>query len=220
MFLCYLCRKITAMTAKYKNIDNDPDVVNDDPGAYQYQQPLTFEKVWKMFQETKQMMRELSKEADRRFKETERIVRNNSKIIGGIGNNIGEAAEEYFRAALEKKKELAGIKIEHVNHLSRKGKNFEGEYDAVLFGKDTLIVVEVKHKLTREDVLWFINKSLPTFKPLFPEYSDYKVLGAVAAMSAQKTAVKLAMKRGLLVVAQAGQQISLLNPGDFKPQEF
>ncbi len=220
MILCYLCRKITTMTAKYKNIDNDPDVVNDDPGTYQYQQPLTFEKVWEMFQETKKMMRDLSKEADRRFKETERIVRNNSKMIGGIGNSIGEAAEEYFRAALEKKKEFAGIEIKHVNHLSRKWKNLKGEYDAVLFGKDTLIIVEVKHKLTREDVLWFINKSLPTFKPLFPEYSDYKVLGAVAAMSAQKTAVKLAMKRGLLVVAQSGQKINLLNPGDFEPQEF
>ncbi len=208
------------MATKYKNIDNDPHVVNDDPGAYQYQQPLTFEKVWEMFQETKKMMRDLSKEADRRFKETERIVRNNSKMIGGIGNNIGEAAEEYFRAALVKKKEFAGIKIEHVNRLSRKGKNLEGEYDAVLFGKDTLIVVEVKHKLTREDVLWFINKSLPTFKPLFPEYSDYKVLGAVAAVSAQKSAIKLAVSRGLLAVAQAGQQISLLNPGDFEPQEF
>jgi len=78
----------------------------------------------------------------------------------------------------------------------------------------------VKHKLTREDVLWFINKSLPTFKPLFPEYAGYKVFGAVAAVSAQKSAIKLAVSRGLLAVAQAGQQISLLNPGDFEPQEF
>ena len=208
------------MASKYKNIISDPDAVNEPPGVYHPQQPLTFEKVWQMFQETKQMMREQSKEADRRFKETERIVRGISKNIGGIGNNIGEVAEEYFRAAFKKKKEFAGVKIESVGSLNKQLKNLGAEYDVVLFGEDTLIIVEVKHKLTRDDVLWFVNKSLNAFKTLFPEYTRFKVLGAVAGMTAQKTAVKLAIKNGLFVITQSGQKINILNPGDFEPQEF
>ena len=241
------------MTPKYKRINNEPDAVNEPSRTYQSQQPLTFERVWEMFQETKLMLREQSKEfdrwlkekskendrllqeqsretekwmkeqsvkADRHFKETERIVRNISKNIGGVGNNIGEAAEKYFRGAFKRKREFAGVKIKHVSHLSRKWKNVEGEYDVVLFGEDTLVIVEVKHKLTRDDVSWFVNKSLNDFKTLFPEYAGFKVLGAVAAMTAQKTAIKLAIKYGLFVVTQSGQKISVLNPGDFEPKEF
>jgi hypothetical protein len=255
------------MTPKYKIINNEPDAVNEPSGVYQPQQPLTFERVWEMiqetdkqiketnkqFQETKQMLREQSKEfdrwlkekskendrllqeqsmetekwmkeqsvkADRHFKETERIVRNVSKNLGGIGNNIGEATEEYFRGAFKRKRVFAGVKIKFVGRLNKQLETIGGEYDVVLFGEDTLVIVEVKHKLTRDDVSWFVNKSLKDFKTLFPEYAGFKVLGAVAAMTAQKTAIKLAIKDGLFVVTQSGQKISVLNPGDFDPREF
>ncbi len=219
------------MKPKYKAINNEPDAVSEPSGTYQSQQPLTFERVWEMFQETKQMMREQSKEtekwmkeqsvkADRHFKETERIVRNVSKNLGGIGNNIGEATEEYFRGAFKRKRVFAGVKIKFVGRLNKQLETIGGEYDVVLFGEDTLVIVEVKHKLTRDDVLWFVNKSLNIFKTLFPEYAGFKVLGAVACMTAQKTAIKLAIKNGLFVVTQSGQKISVLNPGDFDPREF
>lgn len=258
------------MPSKYRIIRSKPYVVNDHVDAYQYQEPLTFEKVWQMFKETdkkfketakqfqeakelmrdrwkqtedllevrsketRELLKELSKEADRRskeanrrskeadrrFKETERIVRGVSKNLGGIGNSIGEAAEEYFRAALKKMKEFAGVKIKSVGSLSKQLKDLGGEYDVVLFGKDTLIVVEVKHKLTRDDVTWFINKSLPTFKPLFPEYAEFRLIGAVAGMTAQKTAVRMAINNGLFVITQSGQKVSFLNPADFEPKAY
>ncbi len=220
-------------------------IVCDDGSVYQTQQPLTFEKVWLMFQETdkkfqetdkqiketdrimkeqwketERFMKEQSKETDRRFRETDRIVRGISKEIGGIGNNIGDVAEDYFRGAILKMKEFAGVKIEYVTGLSKRSKTLEGEYDIVIMGKDTLIVVEVKHKLTRNHVEQFINNSLPTFIAVFPEYSAYKILAAVAGMTAQKSAIKLAISKGLYVITQSGQKIELLNPEGFEPKEF
>ncbi len=214
-----------------KNGEND---VNDPAGVYQPQGPLTFEKVWQMFretdrkfQDTERVMKEQSKETDRKFRETRdeirettRSVKSLSKNIGGLNNSIGEVTEEYFLGALKKMKEFARIKIEFGGNLHKQLQNLEAEYDAVLFGKDTLIVVEVKHKLTRDDVLWFINKSLPAFKPLFPIYSNFKVLGAMAGMTTQKTAVKLAISEGLFVITQSDQKISVLNPDGFMPKEF
>ena len=179
-----------------------------------------FQETDKRFQETERMMKEQSKEADRRFKETERIVRGISKEIGGIGNNIGEVAEDYFRSAIEKMKEFAGVKIEDVISLYKRSKTLEGEYDVVVVGKDALIVVEVKHKLTRNHVAQFVNKSLPSFITLFPNYSNYKILGAVAGMTAHKAAIDLAVSKGLYVITQSGQKIALLNPEGFKPKEF
>ncbi len=222
--------------------DNNDNVLRDDDGSvYQPQGPLTFEKVWlmfqetdKKFQETERLMKEQSRETDKKFQETDRMfqetrkevrettrsVRSLSKNIGGIGNNLGEVAEEYFRGALKSMKEFAGVKIEFAGNLHKRLQNLEAEYDVVLFGKDTLIVIEAKHKLTRDDVLQFINKSLPAFKPLFPLYSNFRIIGAVAGMTAQKTAIEEAISKGLYVITQSGQKIRLLNPEGFEPKEY
>jgi len=188
---------------------NGPGEVNEPGGSYQPQQPLTFEKVWLMFQET-----------DKKFEKTERLVRDLSKNIGGLGNNVGQATEEYFLAALEKMEELAGVKIEHVGRLKKRKKNLQGEYDAVVFGKDTLIVVEIKHRLDGNNVSDFYTNSLPAFRKLFPEYADRKILGAVAGMIVEKAAMKLANNKGLLVLTPSGQTINVLNPKGFRPKSF
>ena len=188
---------------------NGPGEVNEPGGSYQPQQSLTFEKVWLMFQET-----------DKKFEKTERLVRDLSKNIGGLGNNVGQATEEYFLAALEKMEELAGVKIEHVGRLKKRKKNLQGEYDAVVFGKDTLIVVEIKHRLDGNNVSDFYTNSLPAFRKLFPEYADRKILGAVAGMTVEKSAMKLANNKGLLVLTPSGQTINVLNPKGFRPKSF
>ncbi len=81
----------------------------------------------------------------------------------------------------------------------------QGEYDAVVFGKDTLIVVEIKHRLDGDDVSDFYNNSLPAFRKLFPEYADRKILGAVAGMTVEKATMKLANSKGLPVLTPSGQ---------------
>jgi len=205
--------------------DNDHmnDMVNDDDGMYPQQQPLSFEKVWQMFQETDKKFQETDKkfqETKSQIQETDRIVRHVSKIVGGLGNNIGEVAEDYFFQALEKIPELAGVKIERTSKLRGKIKDLEREYDVVLFGHDTIIVVEVKHRLETKDLVTFCDKSLPVFKQLFPEYAGYKMIGAVAGMTATPEAVQQALEMGLLVFTQSGQNIRLLNPKGFEPKEF
>ncbi len=218
---------------KYKK-DPEPDKVNEPGGVYQPQGALTFEKVWLMFQETDRKWQETqrfmkekaleadkrSQEADKRFKETDRIVRDVSKNIGGLNNNIGEVAEDYFFRALEKLPEVAGIKILRVGKLYGQTKDMQREYDVALFGHNTLIVFEIKHKLETKDVIAYCDKSLPVLKQLFPEYAAYKVIGGVAGMTAKKGAVKLAIEMGLLVFTQSGQEIRLRNPKGFKPKEF
>ena len=221
------------MAADEKDDMNDQGMVNDD-GMYPQQQPLNFEKVWQMFQETdkkfqetdrlfKEQSSELSRkfqEIDKQMKETDRIVRHVSKIVGGLGNNIDEVAEEYFFGALQKLPEIAGVKIERLTKLRGTIKDLAREYDVVLFGQDTIIVVEVKHKLEMKDVVTFCDKSLPVFKQLFPEYARYKIIGAVAWMTATPEAVQQALAMGLLVFTQSGQNIRLLNPEGFEPKEF
>ena len=235
------------MAADKKDDTNDPGMVNDD-GMYPQQQPLNFDKIWQMFQETDKKFQEIDKrlketntkiqEIDKRFKEremllkeksletsepfkeTERILRRAFKKVGGLGTDFGEAAKEYFFVALQKLPEIAGVRIERLTKQRGTMKDLEREYDVVLFGQDTLIIVEVKHKLETKDVVAFYNKSLPVFKQLFPVYTSCKIIGAVAGMTATPEAVEQALAMGLLVFTQSDQKVRLLNPEGFEPKEF
>lgn len=212
--------------------DQDNNKVNEPAGAYQ--PPLTFEKVWLMFQETKSRIRETDdqirerfretdkqfKETDRRFRKTEELVKRLSKHLGGLGMNAGEVAEDYFRGALENMTELAGIPIKQVESFRRKRGKLEGQYDVVLVSNNTVVVVEVKHKLHSTDVLRFHDLKLPVFKVLYPEYAEHKVIGAVAGMAIAEDATEKAMEIGFLLLTQTGQKIQVLNPKGFEPKVF
>ncbi len=207
--------------------DNNDNILRDDDGAYQPQQPLTFEKVWLMFQETGKMMKEQSRETDRKFRETReeiretsRSVKSLSKNIGGIGNNLGEIAEEYFRGAFSNLPEVAGIKIKKVDSMERRVGKLTGQFDIVLLGDNANVVVEVKHKLQQKDVVRFFNKTLPSFKQLYPEHCELKVFAGVAGMAIDDEALTQAIDLGLLVFTQSGQEIHLLNPEGFEPAAF
>ncbi len=201
--------------------DNNNNIVgDDDSGAYQTRQPLTFDRVWQMFQETERLIQQQSREAEKRFKETERIVRDVSKNIGGLNNNIGVVAEDYFRGAFSKLDELSGVKVKAVDSLHRRVGDVRGQFDAVVFGDTANILVEVKHKLREKDVIRFCEKTLPSFRQLYPEHCKTKIFGAVAGMTIDDDALSYALEQGLLVFTQSGQKIRQLNPKGFEPKEL
>jgi len=200
--------------------DTEPGNVNEPSGVYQPQGPPTFEKVWLMFQETERLMKEQSREADKRFQKTERIVRDVSKNIGGLNNTVGEVAEEYFRGAFSKLGELSGVKVKAVDSLQRTIGKVTGQFDIVVFGNTANILVEVKHKLREQDVIRFSKRIFPAFKRLYPEHCKVKLFGAVAGMTIDDDALTQALDLGLLVFTQSGQKIVQLNPDGFQPKEF
>jgi hypothetical protein len=98
---------------------------------------LTFEKVWKMFQETDRIVKETAvqmketdrllkersletdkkieetdrqmKETDRQMKETDKKIEKLSKHLGGLGNDIGDFAEGLLTTDLLKKFQALGF---------------------------------------------------------------------------------------------------------------
>jgi len=175
----------------------------------EYGQPLTFEKVWKMF-----------KEAEKLFEKTDQKIDRLAKMYGGASENSREMAEEFFKRGLEARDSIFGIQYEQVDRLERKRKSLQGEYDIVLHNGEHAIVIEVKFKLHPDDVDDFIERKLPKFKPLFKEYAHKKVIGAVAALTIPKESYEKAKKYGLLVLSQAGENITVMNPKDFEWKEF
>ncbi|MCF8301708.1 MAG: hypothetical protein K9I94_00430 [Bacteroidales bacterium] len=188
-----------------------------------YEQPLTFEKVWEMFQETDKMFQEAArdmKEIRENSKETERKIDKLAKLYGGVSENSRDMAEEFFRRGLENRSSIFGITYNEVSHLARRSKNLQGEYDIVLHNSEALIVIEVKYKLHPKDVDDFVKRKLPNFKKLFKEYHDKEIIGAMAGMSIPKASYELAADHGLLILTQTGDNIAVMNPDDFKPKRY
>ena len=87
-------------------------------------QHATPETVWAILQE----VAESQKETDRRMKELQ-------KTVGGLANNQGSFAEEYFFNSFEKgKKNFFGEKFDDVKkHLKNFWQGIEDEYDLYEF---------------------------------------------------------------------------------------
>jgi len=139
--------------------------------------------------------------------------------LGDLGLVQGEVAEDLFfrnlRGVFRKTKmDLKKVK----RNLKRKG---EGEFDLVAVDGGKVLVVEVKNKLEKRMVDRFIEKKLPRFKEIFPEYEKYQVVGAMGALVVKDDVGRYAEKAGLYVLTQTDEGgAALLNREGFKPRTF
>lgn len=142
----------------------------------------------------------------------------NAELIGGIGNNLGDVAEEYFYTGLQHRKMLDGIRYQEV---ARNLRGFdETEWDIALKNGTSIALLEVKHKVHPEDVDKFATKKLPVFRKAFPQYANYNIYGGVAGMSIPNTSREKAENLGLMVLTQDGKNLKILNSKGFKPKAF
>jgi hypothetical protein len=166
------------------------------------------------------------KETDLKFQETDGVIRKlGEKVerlsdhIGNITDSLGRFAENMVAPAVVKLFNERDIPItEYVPRIVSKVRNIE--YDIVAFNKDYVVVVSVKLTLRVSDVREFLQDRLPIFKDVFPRYNDMKVIGAVAGGTILENSDIYAMKRGLYVLTQSGDNITMLNDETFEPKVY
>lgn len=197
-------------------------------------------------QETRQFLKEQSQETERQLKEqtqeTERLMREQSEItdqklqalsqetsqqiksvnqqIGFLGHRFGEFAEAQVRPGIVRLFQARGIAVERViaNLWVQKGQ--EGiEVDLFVINGSDVVLVEVKSKLTQEDVDAHLER-LEKFKRLMPEYADKRALGAVAGMVIAQDVDRYAYRKGLFVLGLSDDQVVILNDDKFQPQAW
>ena len=110
---------------------------------------------------------------------------------------------------------VTGIAKEHKRKYSGK----EYEFDIIAVNGDEVVVVEVKTTLKKKDVDHFTGK-LKDFKKIFHEYTDKKVLAAVAYLQEHTGSVGYSIKQGLFVIRATGSSSSIVNDKGFHPKVF
>ncbi len=173
-------------------------------------------------------LREAQAKTDAQLNKTDAQLNKTIKKLDEIGRQLGdlglvqgEVAEELFYRNLKglfnkDNHRLALRKVQR--NLKRKG---YGEYDLVAVDGSRVLVVEVKNKLSERMVDDFVEKKLPRFKVLFPEYADYQIIGGIGALVVKDAVGRHAEKSGLYVLTQTDDGgAALLNREGFSPRVF
>ena len=195
--------------------------------------PLSFEKVWLMFQETDKRFKETDKILTEKFQETDRILTekfqetdNKFKETDKKLNKLEQLFTSQWGKLVESLVEGDVIKIlnergiEVTDTLRRRTGRRDGidyEFDIIAINGTDIVIIEVKTTLRPGDVRDFLKK-LKQAKNWMPEYSDKNIYGAMAFISEDAGTAAMAEKKGLFVIRATGDSASIINQENFQPK--
>jgi len=165
------------------------------------------QEVWALFKETDKKIAEVSKTAKLAFDSVTALTGKWGRFVEGL---IAPGTISMFKER--------GIEVEKVYQRVKAHKDGkEIEIDILAIDKEYAVLIEAKSTLGIEDIKEHIER-LKIFKKFFPEYSDRKVIGAVAGIVIEEGADKFAYRQGLFVIGQTGETVKILNDKTFKPK--
>jgi uncharacterized protein YeeX (DUF496 family) len=177
----------------------------------QQESPLSFEKVWEMFQETDQQIKKL----DRQIEETGRQMKVTDKRVGELTNRYGEISEHMIVPNLVSSFNALGYtfekfgpntKIEDFVH------NIFTEADAFLENGDCVMVVEIKTKLRIDDINDHVER-MEKFRAHADFHKDKrKYYGAIAGLLMSKSEKTYALRKGFYVLETVGETFTITTP--------
>jgi hypothetical protein len=144
------------------------------------------------------------------MKETDRLIKDLSKQVGGIDRNTGHHAEQYFQDALGEGLTFGGEKYDKmIPNLKYRHKNINAEFDIVLVNGKVTALIEVKNRIRPDFVEDIAEKKLVDFKKYYPEYIKDKIYLGIAGFSFEEGVLKDAEDRGIGIIRQVGKSIEM-----------
>jgi len=193
--------------------------------ATQTANPPTFESVWAGFQEFREGMQEFREgmiELRESQKETDRQMKEYNKRFGEFTRRFGEVVEYMIAPNLLKKFREYGFKFHEAMSdrvFSDDDNDISFEVDIFLQNGDKAMLVEVKTKLTTEDVKDHIVR-LEKMRVYADLHSDKRTfLGAVAGVVMTSNVKKYALEQGFYVIEPSGETFNIIPPSG-KPKEW
>jgi hypothetical protein len=191
-----------------------------------------FDRIWALFQETREQIKENEriltemfketdakfKETDARFKETDAKFKETRKMVGNLTNSWGAFVEGMVMPSVVQIFNERGIDIEEVfSRAKSRKKDKTMEIDIIGDNSSYVVAIEVKSKLLSYDVLQFVEK-LGRFKYFFPKYANKDLIGAVAGITIDESVKNLALDKQLFIIMQKGEEMEIINDKAFKPK--
>jgi len=193
--------------------------------ATQTATPPSFETVWVLLKEVAENQKETARqmeETDRRMKETDRKMEETDRRLGKLGNRFGEVVEHMIAPNLREKFREIGLNFPKANpnaDVSDHENKVFLEIDVMLENGDKALLVEVKTKLTTEDVKDHILR-LEKMRKYADIHNDKRMfLGAVAGVVVTTNVKEYALGQGFYVIEPSGETFNITSPSG-KPKEW
>ena len=174
----------------------------------QQQIPLTAEVVFEMFRETDRKFQEVAEQ----MRKTDERIKQTNKDVGSLSSRIGEIVENMVGGDIVGQFQALNIPI-HAHSRDKtfgiKGTDGSGQIDVFLENGDLVILIEVKTRLTEDDVRGHIER-LEKYR-LFGK-DKRRILGAVAGAVVSDDVIKFAYRQGLYVIVQSGEAVEIVTP--------
>lgn len=156
-------------------------------------------------------------EAARSMEELRRLVDNTTRAVDGLTTRWGKFVENLVEPSVVRLFRERGIEVQETYRRMRSQRSgAEMEIDIFAVNGDVAVAVEVKARLSRQDVDYFLG-CLERFKRSFPHYADYDIYGAVAGIEIDEGVDRYAYQRGLFVIKQTGDTVTIANDTAFRP---
>lgn len=192
-----------------------------------------FQETDRKFQETEQRFKETDRKIQESFEKTklllaherqntEKVLREVSKQIGGLGEKFGGYTEGMaFNAMQRILADTFGMENIHQRARSHKeGREMELDVLAWANGKiNRVVIVEVKSHPLMEAIPQLIRQ-LRNFRFFYPEHAAKSVVGILAGVDWKQGVREKALAAGLYVAAIHDDLFELQTPSGFQPKVF
>ena len=153
-------------------------------------------------------------QTDRQLAQTDRQISRLEKQIGGISNNNGLFAEEYFFNSIKKgDKTLFGEKFDKLikaEIIEDENSKTKGELDTLLINGTAVAIIEVKFRV-REKSVEKVLKKVKTFRDRFPEYRNHRLYLGLASFVFDEAVEEDCKANGIAVFKQVGDSVVIYN---------
>jgi hypothetical protein len=186
--------------------------------------PVSIADIYALFEASRAEADRRSVEADRRSAEAElrlqrleRIAANTSREVAGLTTRWGQFVENLVEPAVVRLFQERGIEVQETSRRMKSQRpGAEMEIDIFAVNGDVAVAVEVKSRLSRQDVEDFLAR-LGRFHQAFPHYGGYQIYGAVAGIEIDEGVDRYAYQQGLFVIKQTGETVAIANDTTFQP---
>jgi len=147
------------------------------------------------------------------FAETDKQIKAMQREIGGISKSNGEFAEEFFYNSLKGTMAFAGVRYKYITDKFAREKpmpdktEIKAQFDIVLHNGKSIALIEAKYKANLKDVKEMVEKKVPNFRLLYPEYAKHKLYLGIGSLVLKDRVIQEAKKLGIGLMRQRGDAV-------------
>ncbi len=158
----------------------------------------TYQEVLDLIKRSEDQQIKFQIDADKRAEKLDRKLDKITKMVGSIGNNQDDVAEEFFFNTLKINPRIGSMQFDDVSaNVLKTRDGIKDEYDIILTNGNCLAIVEHLR-----------NRKIPNFRKLFPIYANYTIYAGIAGFHINEDVVTKAEEYVFLSLNATGNSLS------------